>query len=988
MEKYRFDPAVFAALEKLRCPLAVYQFLEKRVVTIMLSDGFCDLFGFDDKAEAYYMMDHDMYEATHPDDRARIANAAFRFATEGGKYEAIYRTLTKNREGYKIVHALGEHVYTPEGVRLAYVWYTDEGSYTGDEETMAHNLNAAFRNALREESIINASHYDFLTGLPSMSYFFVLADEWRRSHIKNGGVAALLYMDLCGMKFFNRKHGFSEGDRLLQQFADILKEMFSNENCSRFGSDHFCVFTDARDLEDRLRDLFLCFIANSDRMTLPVRVGIYLDRDASLDISVECDRAKYACDTMRDNYLSNFRYFSEDMLEKTENRQYIIDHFSRAVSERWIRVYYQPIVRSTNGRVCHEEALARWNDPEKGMLSPAEFIPVLEEAKLIYLLDLCVVEQALEKIREQQDAGIPVVPVSVNLSRIDFDVCDIIEEIVRRVDESGITRDMLNIEITESAVGNGTDFMQEQVARFRELGFRVWMDDFGSGYSSLDVLQSIHFDMIKFDMHFMKEFNNSEKSRIILSELVKMTIALGMETVCEGVETKAQADFLREVGCTMMQGYYFSRPISYEEICMLHQKGVKIRLENNAESDYYAAVGKINLYDLSVIASEGDDSFDHYFNTLPMAVLETTDHSFTLLRCNRSFRDFMERMFGVVELGQWVSYDDSTGQFGNTFLQALREVGSNGGKRLFEEELRSDSVVHTFLKRIAVNPVNGNTAVTLAVLAVVDPKNVPVNFTQIIKALSEDYICFYNIDLETESYIEYQVNSATAEMVAERHGTHFFDECHADPRNLVADVDREMFNSTLTRENVLDAIERSGSFRMNYRVMLNGEVHYAELKAVRSNLNGQHILIGINNVDKQVRQKETLERMRQERIAYSRMSALSDEFICIYTINAATGHYTEYSMTKYYAALGAPVEGEDFFGESRVECERLLHPDDCEAFKAVFSKEHVLETIRKEGVFNLRYRMLLDGAYTKAGMKAVLVKEEDGEKIVVGVSRR
>lgn len=97
MEKYRFDPAVFAALEKLRSPLAVYQFLEKRVVTIMLSDGFCDLFGFDDKAEAYYMMDHDMYEATHPDDRARIANTAFRFATEGGKYEVIYRTLTKKR---------------------------------------------------------------------------------------------------------------------------------------------------------------------------------------------------------------------------------------------------------------------------------------------------------------------------------------------------------------------------------------------------------------------------------------------------------------------------------------------------------------------------------------------------------------------------------------------------------------------------------------------------------------------------------------------------------------------------------------------------------------------------------------------------------------------------------------------------------------------------------------------------------------------------
>ncbi len=179
-------------------------------------------------------------------------------------------------------------------------------------------------------------------------------------------------------------------------------------------------------------------------------------------------------------------------------------------------------------------------------------------------LDLFVTEQVLEKMKKQGEAGLYVVSESVNLSRADFTSCDIVEEIRRRVDAAGLSRDKINIEVTESVIGSDFEFMKSQIERFRSLGFRVWMDDFGSGYSTLDVLQSIRFDLIKFDMRFMKEFNTSEKSRIMLTELIRMAISLGVDTVCEGVETKEQADFLREIGCTMMQGYYFCRPISLE----------------------------------------------------------------------------------------------------------------------------------------------------------------------------------------------------------------------------------------------------------------------------------------------------------------------------------------------------------------------------------------------------------------------------------------
>ena len=487
--KYSFDKQTQEIYERLTVPFAVYQFVDKHVVTLALSDGFCQLFGYDDAAKAYFDMDNDMYKDTHPDDIARIANAAYLFATEGGNYEVLYRSKVIGSSDYRIIHAYGKHVYTDDGIRLAHIWYSDEGIYMDDSDPQEMGLNQALSDALHENSYISANQYDYLTGLPNMTYFFELAEAGKARAQEKGVKPVILYMDFSGMKFYNMKRGFAEGDKLLQSFAKILAEIYGNEHCCRISADHFTVITEQDGLDDKLQKmLHECKEMNGGN-TLPLHVGVYVGQNENIHTSVACDRAKLACSSLSGKYETAISYYSQDLSDDTANKQYIIENLDRALSEKWIKVYLQPIIRAVNERVCDVEALARWIDPEKGFMSPASFIPALEDSGLIYKLDLYMVDQVIESIKMQQAEGFHIIPHSINLSRSDFDACDIVEEIRQRIDDAGLSHNMITIEITESIIGSDFEFIKEQIDRFQDLGFPVWMDDFGSGYSSLNILQ-------------------------------------------------------------------------------------------------------------------------------------------------------------------------------------------------------------------------------------------------------------------------------------------------------------------------------------------------------------------------------------------------------------------------------------------------------------------------------------------------------------------
>lgn len=847
MKRYEFSDAERKALEKLRVPLAVYQFLNKRVVTVLVSDGFIELLGYDSREKTIYAMDNNMYEDTHPDDKSYIADAAVNFAVNGGKYNVVYRSRSLSGSDYRILHATGEHIYTEDGTRLAYVWYTDEGPYSSQSHDSLLAVDFDIRHALKKKETAANSSYDVLTGLPTMSYFIDLVNQWRRDHRGGNGNTAIVYINLCGMKHYNRRFGFAEGDHLLRRFSGILERAFSQENCSRFGSDHFCVFTLTDRLEETLEHVFEEFRSDKAGPSLPVRVGIYPEIYGILGVSAECDRAKYACDVLQNIRISTFRYFEESMLSRAQKRHYYTDNLNRALEEGWIQVYYQPIIRAANRRVSDEEALARWIDPVGGLIPPDEFIPALEEARLVYKLDLYVVEQVLKKIMIQKQEGLYVVPTSINLSRSDFDACDMVEEIRARVDAAGISRSLLNIEVTESTIGKDFDYMKAQINRFRELGFRVWMDDFGNGYSALDMLQSIHFDLIKFDMYFMKEFSNGDKARILLTELIRMAISLGMDTICEGVETEEQVSFLQEVGCTMMQGYYFCRPIPMDAILERYRSGTQIGFENPDESDYYEAIGKINLYDLAILSNDDEEVFEHYFNTIPMAIVESTDEAFMLVRCNTTYRSLMVKLLGYFPIGRHVSFEEGDGVTNRGFLKAIRECGNKGSKMLIEDRLSDGTVLQAFLKNIALNPVTGANAIVIAILTITHPDNThsPVSFTHLAKALTSDYLTLYYANIRTGWYVEYRGSDGFDEPEAERFGDDFFTNIRDAARKLVAPEDLEPLLQSLTKENILRSIEEMGSFVLFFRATVFGKMVPVNLKAVRIKHDRDHIILGL-----------------------------------------------------------------------------------------------------------------------------------------------
>ena len=983
MEQYTFSDKEQIMIEKMPVPMAVYQFVNGKVLTLAITEGYISLFDYPDFSTAYRCIREDAFCNTHPDDLTRIMDAAYRFAKEGGRYEVIFRSRKYGGSAYHIVHGIGEHIHTEEGVRLAIVWYTDEGTYSGNKDSQASALNRAFNTALKEESILRASYYNYLTGLPSMSYFFELAAGRKTDIMKEGGRPALLYLDLRGMKRFNTKYGFSEGDALLKEFAQCLRMAFPDDVCSHFGADHFIVIAETQGIKEKLDVLFEQIRGLNDGKNLPVHAGIYQWKDDEISVTEACDRAKSACDTLKHTYSSTFVYYDQRIQDEEEKRQYIIENFDKALSEKWIRVYLQPIIRAVNEQVCDVEALARWVDPVKGVLSPAGFIPVLEEAGLIYKLDLYMLEQILELIKIQKAEGFYIVPHSINLSRADFDACDIVEEIRKRVDEAGIDRDRITIEVTESVIGSDFEFMKEQVRRFQELGFPVWMDDFGSGYSSLDILQSIRFDLIKFDMSFMRKLDEGEAGKIVLTELMKMANSLGVGSVCEGVETEEQVRFLLEIGCSKLQGFYFSKPISFEAIREMHENRTLIANENPDEAEYYEILGRVNLYDLGVITDDEEKTLRHTFSTIPIAILEINGDTARYARSNSSYRYCSKRFFNFDILNDRIDVKKPGMKRWATFVSAVKQCIRNGRSVFFDETVADGSVFHFFARRLRENPVTGGVSVIISVLSISEPDE-STTYEEIAKALAADYYNIYIIDLDTNDYTEYSSKAGGEELSIERRGVDFFESARRDTMTRIYEEDREQFLALFTREKVLQDLDIQGAFSTTYRLIDTGTPMYVNMKITRMK-NSNRLILGVSIIDAHMKQKEHYNELQKERETLVRVMALSDGYLSLFTVDPKTGKYVEYSSSEDFDSLGAAKDGDDFFGQAYIDAFTHCYEPDRKRFQEQVTLENVMREVRLNGVFKIDYRLIIRGEPRPVTLKAALFSESGEEKLVVGV---
>lgn len=716
MVRYEFGDNERMVLEKLNIPMAIYQFIDKRVVTLLVTDGLCNMMGVK-RDEVLRILDNDMYRDTHPDDKARVADAALKFASGGDSFDCVYRTKSHLTGDYVIIHSHGSHFFTENGIMLSTTIYMLEGIGADFENPLTEKLASNFKELMTKESLIRDNFYDTLTGLPNMSYFLTLADAGKEAIYKKGCTPGIVFFDLTGMKFFNEKYGLREGDNLLVAFSMILKKYFSNEDCGRMGQDHFAVFAEMEGIEEILYEIFEDIKFANDGKTLPVHVGIYSMEFEDVTASSACDRAKIVSDKEKGAYVSKFAYYDENTHAAATHFEYVINNFEKAMEEGWIQPYYQQLIRSVNGLVCDEEALARWIDPTRGLIPPNHFIYVLEDSKLIHKLDLYILDCVLRDLEEVAERNLPIVPVSINLSKYDFELCDIVEEINKRVKASTITPDMITIEITESVSSLDSDFVATQIRRFHEAGFKVWMDDFGSGYSSLNTLQKFDFDLIKFDMKFMREFDMSKKNHIILQELIQMATKLGLDTVVEGVETIEQVKFLREIGCSKMQGFFFAKPIPLAEWYAICNAKVGNRIEDYKENDYYEAIGRANLVE-PLVNEDYNWKADEFFGQLPTGVLELRGEDVYIVRYNRTFAEFMLKVdyLDEIDLGHELIKQKRPPE--KDFLDVIKTCNKINKWEIVENLKIEGLTMNLFIRKISKNPLHGYEAFEVVIVAV------------------------------------------------------------------------------------------------------------------------------------------------------------------------------------------------------------------------------------------------------------------------------
>ena len=440
--------------------------------------------------------------------------------------------------------------------------------------TLTIAVKLIFRMVRLTQQAEIARNHDKLTGLPNELLFsnYVL-DLLFRNRKKR---YAFVVFDLENFKAFNERLGFEEGDNALRFMASVFKSLFGERYVMHVSCDTFRVVCDAAGVESKIKEAHDKIRGFSTQGVLEIKAGVYVQRVENENVERCFMRARLAEATTKGVYDEYLAVYVDEMGARERLKMYLIAHIDDAVKNEYIKVYYQPVVDINTNKLCGFEALARWDDPEHGFLPPFEFVGILEDAHLIQKLDLFMLKKICEKYRKETNLGHKCVPISFNLSRLDFKLSDIYKELTRLTKEYNVPHEMIHIEITESVLDGDEDgYIREQVTRFQKDGFEVWMDDFGSGFSSLNVLKDYDFDFLKIDMMFLRNF--SEKSKVIIRAIVEMAKLLHIGTLSEGVETKEHLDFLKEIGCDRVQGYYYSKPLPYDEVmAVLKEKGVEV----------------------------------------------------------------------------------------------------------------------------------------------------------------------------------------------------------------------------------------------------------------------------------------------------------------------------------------------------------------------------------------------------------------------------
>lgn len=387
----------------------------------------------------------------------------------------------------------------------------------------------------------------------------------------------LLFFNIKNFKAINELLGVGGGDKLLQWFYQrILRSKLDPVDMARIESDHFACLIEKKNLDFDYLTEFCDFSYGEEKRQMHIysTCGVYYIQDETMSITSMIDRAKLAKEYITDEYLKPYTVFKNNMQDTYVDEMEICSEFEDGIAKQEFQVFYQPVVDAKTGKIASAEALVRWFHETKGFISPGQFIPALEKGGYISELDRYMVRKVIECLEQRRKESRPAVPVSVNLSWMDFYDENMLEWIVSGLQCGGKEeKKMIRFEITETSLAGIGENHTWMLMRLRENGAKILLDDFGSGYSSFGMLQDYDFDILKIDISFVRNIGVNKKTESILRAIIDMAHQLGIRLVAEGAETEEQVAFLRENGCDYIQGYYYYKPMPQAEFLQLLEEG-------------------------------------------------------------------------------------------------------------------------------------------------------------------------------------------------------------------------------------------------------------------------------------------------------------------------------------------------------------------------------------------------------------------------------
>ena len=420
-----------------------------------------------------------------------------------------------------------------------------------------------------EKSKVRFLEYDFLTGIYGQQKFYQATRELLDQ--RAGENFAFIHFDIDRFRIINTLYGSKEGDRLIHFVAGAIRKVmtaYGRGTYGRLGGDVFgmCVpFEDGAAIYHILEGIRAEIRKHTVHYYLETCAGIYLVDDPDMEVAAMHDNAEIAAAQCKGQYMVHDVLYTNEIGQKMLREQHIIDEMDKALAEQQFIVYFQPKYHLKKMAPYGAEALVRWKKPNGEIVLPSEFIPIFERNGFITKLDYYVWEKVCQFIDSELSQGRNPAPISVNVSRVNLYNPDFMDSLIDLIHRYQIPPHYLNLELTESVFSEDAELIQRAVNYLHDAGFTILMDDFGSGYSSLNILKDVDLDVLKIDMKFFSKGNTAEKGAKIIEAVIRMADSLDMMVIAEGVEEKHQVDFLNDLGCDYIQGYYFGRPMSQDQ---------------------------------------------------------------------------------------------------------------------------------------------------------------------------------------------------------------------------------------------------------------------------------------------------------------------------------------------------------------------------------------------------------------------------------------